>query len=261
MRLSFSNNKSIINIRSVLITLGVMLLAGIVFSVVQITVASPAAPNPGHTWAQVEMPADCTAGYYVYGASSSGWKCSQPSGGGSCTITAAGGLTGGGSCGAVTLSLYTGSISSCTNTITSKIIWDAGNSRLTCATDQTGSTSGVNLSCTSIQVIKGATVSNGVMTAGTCSTDNSGGTPDAYWDICTWSGGSTYSCATPACAAGYTRIGCSGGGIGGSCNNCEAISQLKIEPYGSSQCSCTCFRVGSTGCVAGECIVYCLKII
>lgn len=82
MRLSFSgSNKSIINIKGALIVLGVMLLAGIAFSVVQITIASPAAPNPGHSWNQLgDFPLNCSSGQYVSGATASNWVCGTPAG-------------------------------------------------------------------------------------------------------------------------------------------------------------------------------------
>lgn len=77
MRISFNgHNKSIINTKSTLIVFSAMLLVGIVLSVVQITIAGVTGPhNPGHTWATIDKPADCSAGYYVYGANDSGWLC------------------------------------------------------------------------------------------------------------------------------------------------------------------------------------------
>jgi len=79
MKIKFSgNNRSVIDIKGILIVLGAMLVAGIAFLVVQLTLASPAAPNPGHTWAEIEKPADCTSGQYVYGINGSTLDCSIP---------------------------------------------------------------------------------------------------------------------------------------------------------------------------------------
>jgi len=77
MRMKFSdNNRSVINIKAAFIVLSVMLMGGIVFSVVQITTASPAVPDPGHTWRQIEKPTnDCSSGEYVRGANDDGWLC------------------------------------------------------------------------------------------------------------------------------------------------------------------------------------------
>ena len=107
MRLSFSgNNKSIINIRSVLITLGVMLLAGIVFSVVQITIAS-SNPNPGHLLSQIQD-FTCGAGYCLQSLTNGSTYCVACSGGG-------GGITGSGTANYV--SKWTGSSSIGNSTI------------------------------------------------------------------------------------------------------------------------------------------------
>jgi hypothetical protein len=63
------------------------------------------------------------------------------------TISAGAGLTGGGTItigagGSTSLSLNTTGISTCTDSLTHKIIWDSANNRLTCATDQTGGAGG-----------------------------------------------------------------------------------------------------------------------
>jgi hypothetical protein len=59
-----------------------LLMAGIIFSVIQLTQASPAKPNPGHSWTEIEFPSDCGSGNYVYGINASGWKCRAEQGGG-----------------------------------------------------------------------------------------------------------------------------------------------------------------------------------
>jgi|WetSurMetagenome_2_1015567.scaffolds.fasta_scaffold190587_3 hypothetical protein len=67
----------ILNNKSNLVVLGVMLIIGIIFSVVQIVKAGVTGPhNPGHTWATIDKPADCSSGYYVRGADDSSWLCS-----------------------------------------------------------------------------------------------------------------------------------------------------------------------------------------
>lgn len=57
-----------------------------------------------------------------------------------------------------TVGLNTASISGCTNPATSKIIWDAGNNRLTCQTDQTGGSIG--------DYVRSITGSNGITVTG-----------------------------------------------------------------------------------------------
>ena len=60
-----------------------LLMVGIIFSIIQVTKAEITGPhNPGHLWSQLDKPADCPAGQYIYGANDSGWLCSAPSGGG-----------------------------------------------------------------------------------------------------------------------------------------------------------------------------------
>jgi len=58
-----------------------LLIAGLTYSIIQLTLASPAPPNPGHSWSQIgDFPADCSSGQYVYGLGST-LKCSTPGGG------------------------------------------------------------------------------------------------------------------------------------------------------------------------------------
>ena len=55
--------KGFINNKTALLVLSAMLIAGIVFSIVQITQAGVTDPhNPGHTWATIDKPADCSSG-------------------------------------------------------------------------------------------------------------------------------------------------------------------------------------------------------
>ena len=71
--------KGFINNKTALLVLSAMLLVGITLSLVQITQAGVTGPhNPGHTWATIDKPADCSSGNYVYGANDSGWLCSSP---------------------------------------------------------------------------------------------------------------------------------------------------------------------------------------
>jgi len=67
-----------INQKYLLLTLSGLLIAGVIFSVVQVILAGVTGPhNPGHIWATIDKPADCSSGY-VYGANDSGWLCSTP---------------------------------------------------------------------------------------------------------------------------------------------------------------------------------------
>jgi len=64
-----------------------LLMAGIIFSIIQVTRAEITGPhNPGHLWSQLDKPADCSTGQYIYGANDSGWLCSAPSSGGGGTL-------------------------------------------------------------------------------------------------------------------------------------------------------------------------------
>ena len=69
-----------INQNYLLITLSVLLVVGIGFSVVQIVKAGITGPhNPGHTWATLDKPANCSSGTFVYGLDDSGLLCTTPS--------------------------------------------------------------------------------------------------------------------------------------------------------------------------------------
>jgi len=100
MRLIFSGDKSTINVKTALIIFGIMLLAGIVFSVVQITIAS-SNPNPGHVLSQI---ADftCGSGNCLQSLTNGSLGCVACSGGG-------GGVTGSGTTNSI--SKWTGSTS------------------------------------------------------------------------------------------------------------------------------------------------------
>ena len=64
-----------------LLILAVLVLSAAAFLVIQLTQASPAAPNPGHSWSQIgDFPANCPSGQYISGVGSS-LICSVPSGG------------------------------------------------------------------------------------------------------------------------------------------------------------------------------------
>jgi len=77
------------------------------------------------------------------------------------TVSAGTGLSGGGTItigagGSTSLSLNMAGISTCTDSIANKIIWDSTNNRLNCATDQTGAGGGITCSpsCTSSYLAK-----------------------------------------------------------------------------------------------------------
>jgi len=80
MKIKINISKKNLSFPGIKISLGVltvMLLAGIAFSVVQIATAGVTGPHdPGHIWATLDKPGDCSSGYYVYGANDSGWLCS-----------------------------------------------------------------------------------------------------------------------------------------------------------------------------------------
>ena len=139
----FSNIQNKINTKMVLIVFGAILIAGITLSVIQIIVASPAAPNPGHSWNQIgDFPANCPANQYVYGLGGT-LNCSTPPGSGDITAVNAGtGLSGGGTSGDVTLSADTSYLQrrvsgTCSAGSSIRVIAEDGT--VSCETDDGGS--------------------------------------------------------------------------------------------------------------------------
>jgi len=83
------------------------------------------------------------------------------------------------------------------------------------------------------------------------------------YQSCSWTGASAWYC-TATCPAGYTRTGCSAGGIA-TIGQARYIFYLRATPSGSDSCQCYCRerQDGSSSeyyCSAGECFAYCAKI-
>ena len=155
MKINFSeNNRSVIKLQSLLSVFGGILTVGIAFSVVL-----AAAPTPvGHIWAEIEN-FTCGAGNCLQANTSGSLTCVD-CGGGDGDITAVfgvSGLVGTTYSGDASVSLNTGGISTCTNSINNKIYWSG--TRLECGTDQTGS-AGVTGSGSSNYIPKWSSSSN-----------------------------------------------------------------------------------------------------
>lgn len=171
------------NRKLALIVLSGMLLAGIVFSVVQITKAGPTGPhNPGHIWANLDKPNNCSTNQVVYGADDSGWLCEAVVTG----VTGGFGLSGGGS-GSPTLDVNMGPGISIQNDAVALAF--------------------PSKSCISGQAIQSFDLSS--FNQPTCVSVGGGGGTLA----CTGNSNSCISttfCSTQ-CPSGYTLTGCAGG--------------------------------------------------
>lgn len=191
--MNFSNNsRSAINIKAVLIVFGAIAMAGIGFSVVQLTLASPAAPNPGHTWSGIEKPSDCSSGQYVYGINGSTLDCRIPPG--DITSVSSGvGTKGGGTSGAVTIEF------DCSEVDGTGISCSGETLQLTDSTK----------SCSSGYAIRSFDLSS--TGAPTCEAvgGDGGGTLSCYSYANTCS--SATNCKSPYCPSGYAGVSCWGG--------------------------------------------------
>jgi hypothetical protein len=93
-----------------------------------------------------------------------------------------------------------------------------------------GGTAGTSLNCSSDEVVKGATVSGGIVTGGSCGTVGGGGTLS-----CTYEHEQCFQCDNVSCTCddvgtGYVRTGCTAWWQGAEDGD-EGINTIKLVPY------------------------------